>query len=55
MWYFVGLGACALLFSLFVPRGIWGTVADRLGIHLMPVGYRAIFLDRPQREVSDAA
>jgi branched-chain amino acid transport system permease protein len=34
------LGACALLFSLFLPRGIWGTLTDRLGIDLMPVGYR---------------
>jgi branched-chain amino acid transport system permease protein len=40
VWYLVGLGATALLFSLFLPRGIWGTLTDRFGIHLMPVGYR---------------
>jgi branched-chain amino acid transport system permease protein len=40
VWYLVGLGASALLFSLFLPRGIWGTVRDRFGIQLMPVGYR---------------
>jgi branched-chain amino acid transport system permease protein len=40
VWYLIGLGASALLFSLFVPRGIWGTLSDRFGIHLMPVGYR---------------
>jgi branched-chain amino acid transport system permease protein len=40
VWYLVGLGASALLFSLFLPRGIWGTLTDRFGIQLMPVGYR---------------
>jgi len=40
VWYLIGLGASALLFSLFVPRGIWGTLSDRFGIQLMPVGYR---------------
>jgi branched-chain amino acid transport system permease protein len=43
VWYLVGLGASALLFSLFLPRGIWGTVQDRFGIQLMPVGYRLRF------------
>jgi branched-chain amino acid transport system permease protein len=39
-WYLVGLGATAALFALAVPRGIWGTVEERLGLRLMPVGYR---------------
>jgi branched-chain amino acid transport system permease protein len=39
VWYLVGLGATALLFSLFLPRGIWGSLEDRLGIRLLPVGY----------------
>ena len=39
-WYLVGLGATAGLFDLVLPRGIWGTVVDRLGIRLMPVGYQ---------------
>ena len=43
VWYLVGLGASALLFSLFLPRGIWGAVQDRFGIQLMPVGYRLRF------------
>jgi len=43
VWYLVGLGASALLFSLFLPRGIWGTLTDRFGIQLMPVGYRLRF------------
>lgn len=40
VWYLVGLGLVAIFFALFMPRGIWGTIEDRLGIRLMPVGYR---------------
>ncbi len=40
VWYLVGLGATAILFALILPRGIWGTVEDRFGIRLLPVGYR---------------
>ncbi len=39
VWYFVGLGAAAVLFALFLPRGIWGTIADRVHIPLAPIGY----------------
>ncbi len=39
VWYFVGLGAAAVLFALFLPRGIWGTITDRLHIPLAPIGY----------------
>lgn len=39
-WYLVGLGVTALLFSLFVPRGIWGAFESRFAINLLPVGYR---------------
>jgi branched-chain amino acid transport system permease protein len=40
VWYLVGLGVTATLFSLFLPRGLWGTLEDRYGIQLMPVGYK---------------
>jgi branched-chain amino acid transport system permease protein len=40
VWYLVGLGLAATLFSLLLPRGIWGTIEDRYGIQIMPVGYR---------------
>jgi branched-chain amino acid transport system permease protein len=40
VWYLVGLGATALLFSMFLPRGIWGSLEDRFGIRLLPVGYQ---------------
>jgi branched-chain amino acid transport system permease protein len=29
VWYLVGLGATALLCSMFLPRGIWGSLEDR--------------------------
>jgi branched-chain amino acid transport system permease protein len=40
VWYLVGLGATALLCSMFLPRGIWGSLEDRFGIRLLPVGYQ---------------
>ena len=41
-WYLVGLGATAALFALVLPRGLWGAVEERLGLRLMPVGYRVV-------------
>jgi branched-chain amino acid transport system permease protein len=38
-WYLIGLGVVAVLFALFVPKGLWGAVADRMPLGL-PVGYR---------------
>jgi len=38
--YLIGLGATALVFALLLPRGIWGEIERRLGIQLLPVGYR---------------
>ena len=40
VWYLVGLGAAAIVFALVVPRGIWGTIEERFGLRLLPVGYR---------------
>ncbi len=40
VWYLVGLGAAALLFSLFLPKGLWGWFSGGTGINLMPLGYR---------------
>ncbi len=40
VWYLIGLGLVALLFSLFLPRGLWGAIEERFGLSLMPVGYR---------------
>jgi branched-chain amino acid transport system permease protein len=38
VWYLVGLGAAALLFALFLPKGLWGWVDQRFGLRLLPVG-----------------
>jgi branched-chain amino acid transport system permease protein len=40
VWYFVLLGSVAIAFALLLPRGLMGTLQDRLGLRLMPVGYR---------------
>jgi branched-chain amino acid transport system permease protein len=38
VWYLVGLGGAALLFALFLPKGLWGWADNRLGLRLLPVG-----------------
>ncbi|MGO8799448.1 MAG: branched-chain amino acid ABC transporter permease [Roseiarcus sp.] len=38
VWYLVGLGGAALLFALFLPKGLWGWADDRFGLRLLPVG-----------------
>jgi branched-chain amino acid transport system permease protein len=40
LWYNVILGGVAIGFALFLPHGIWGTLTDRFGVRLLPVGYR---------------
>lgn len=40
VWYLIGLGATAVLFSLFLPQGLWGEIERRLDLRLLPVGYR---------------
>ncbi len=47
VWYLVGLGGAAILFALLVPRGVWGTVEERFGIRLLPVGYWLRGVSRP--------
>jgi branched-chain amino acid transport system permease protein len=39
-WYLIGLGAVAVAFALFLPRGLWSLLTDRLHFQLLPVGYR---------------
>lgn len=43
-WYLVILGVVGIAAALWLPRGLWGTVADRARISLFPIGYH---LDRP--------
>ncbi len=42
VWYLVGLGAAALAFSLFLPRGILGALDRRFSLRLLPLGYRVM-------------
>ncbi len=46
-WYFVGLGATAIAFALFLPHGIWGAMDRRLQLRLLPVGYTLRRLEAP--------
>lgn len=38
VWYLIGLGATAMIFSLFLPKGAWGAI----GVRLLPIGYSVI-------------
>jgi branched-chain amino acid transport system permease protein len=38
VWYLIGLGAVAMAFSLFLPRGLWGVI----DLRLLPIGYSVI-------------
>lgn len=38
-WYLIGLGLLAVIVTLLAPRGLWGSVVDRFGLRLVPVGY----------------
>ncbi|HYW93120.1 MAG TPA: branched-chain amino acid ABC transporter permease [Gammaproteobacteria bacterium] len=49
VWYLIGVGAAALGFALFFPRGIWGAVQRRFGISLLPVGYQVTATDDSQQ------
>jgi branched-chain amino acid transport system permease protein len=41
-WYLVGLGLLAILVTTRFPRGVWGIVSVRLGLHLFPVQRRLV-------------
>ncbi len=43
--YLMILGAVAILVMLKAPKGLWGIVADRTGIALVPIRRRVIFKD----------
>ena len=54
-WYFVGLGAVAIAFALFLPNGIWGAIDRRLRLRLLPVGYTLRSLHRTAPAQPEAA
>jgi branched-chain amino acid transport system permease protein len=39
VWDLISLGIVAIAIALFARRGLWGTVDERFGIRLFPVGY----------------
>jgi branched-chain amino acid transport system permease protein len=39
-WYMIALGLVAVLFMLWIPRGIWGLMASRFDLHCFPVQRR---------------
>ena len=41
-WYLLTLGVIAIAVMLFAPRGLWGVLSDRTGLHLFPVQRRLI-------------
>lgn len=40
VWYLVVLGILAILITLFLPKGLWGTVQARTGWSVFPVSHR---------------
>ena len=51
-WYLIGLGAVAIVFALFLPKGLWNLLAERLHLQLLPVGYR---LRQPREDSLDSS
>jgi branched-chain amino acid transport system permease protein len=43
VWYLIGLGSAAIVFSLVFPQGIWGAVVRKWDLHLLPIGRRVSF------------
>jgi len=39
-WYLMTLGLIAIAVMLFAPRGLWGAISSRTGLHLFPVRRR---------------
>lgn len=39
VWYLVLLGVIGIVVAIWLPRGLWGFVADRTGASLFPVGH----------------
>jgi branched-chain amino acid transport system permease protein len=54
VWYLIVLGFTALVFSLFLPKGIWGYIEDRFHV-LLPIGYHLrVSADSPTANQGEA-
>lgn len=42
VWYLVFIGAAAIVVSLYIPRGLWGTLAHRTGLSIFPVSHQVL-------------
>lgn len=47
-WYLILLGLLAIIVMLKAPRGLWGAIGERFGVHLFPVTRRAPVFPRSQ-------
>jgi branched-chain amino acid transport system permease protein len=54
VWYLVALGVVAVAFAVWVPRGIWGWIAERYDIHLFPLRrrFRGVYGDTERHVAS---
>jgi len=43
VWYLVVVGVAAIVVSLYLPRGLWGTLAHRTGFAVFPVRHTVRF------------
>ena len=41
-WYLMTLGVLAITIMLVAPRGLWGLLSERTGLHLFPVRRRLV-------------
>jgi branched-chain amino acid transport system permease protein len=51
-WYLLTLGLIAIAVMLFAPRGLWGLLSDRTGLHLFPV-QRRLLSSSPGRQAAN--
>lgn len=49
-WYLMTLGVLAIVIMLIAPRGLWGLISERSGLHLFPIRRRLTGgqLDQPE-------
>lgn len=38
-WYLIMFGSVAVVIAIWLPRGLWGALAQRSRLELLPVGY----------------
>jgi branched-chain amino acid transport system permease protein len=46
-WYTISLGVIAVLVALFLQKGIWGTLREKIGVDFFPVRRKLVISDQP--------